>query len=270
MNISEPYVPDAWTLSCRKQLEGMMVDASAIRSDAAKKAAAEDSSDYDDLMKAADARATLAIQARAALSAQMYREECDATRNWVASQKAQGVAASVGTINLVSEDPAGGLLPCGDQKVVPLKRTPKINAVPQPAYFSLAWSDAITENMETVDRIARALEEENGGKRSKRHEKLLLQKYFVAVGSPLNGGIGRSGYPEHVEKRVNRYLWLERAFETGKAIYPKGYPQPFTQDEQQALHNKLRTAGVPKDGIQQLISSLRKLVKRDSRHRRTH
>jgi hypothetical protein len=135
---------------------------------------------------------------------------------------------------------------------------------------SLAWSDAITENMECVDRIARALEEENGGKRSKRHEKLLLQKYFEALGSPKAGSIGRSGYPEHIEKRVNRYLWLEQAFESGKVVYPNGYPTPFSLDEQQTLQSKLRTAGVPKDGIQQLISSLRKFIKRNSKRPQRH
>jgi hypothetical protein len=270
MNIAEPYVPDAWTISCRKQLEGTMIDAAAIRSDAARKAAAEVSPEYDNLMKVADARATLAIHARAALSAQMYEAECDATRNWVASQKAHEPTASLGMINLISDDPAAGLLPCGDQKVVPLKRTPKVNAVPQPAYFSLAWSDAVTENMECIDGISQAVEEENARKRSKRHEKLVLRKYFEVLGSPKAGSIGRSGYPEHIEKRVNRYFWLEQAFESGKAIYPKGYPQPFPHDEQQALQSKLRAAGVPKDGIQQLISSLRKFIKRNSKRPRPH
>jgi hypothetical protein len=255
--------PDAWELACKLDWDSTpkMLDMLAIRSAAAKKAAAEDSSEYDELMKAADARARKAIEVRAAAAKQMYEAECNDMRDWTASG---------GSRNVVSEGLGEKALPSERQKVVPLKRPAKINSVPQPTYFSLAWSDAITENMESIDRIARALEEENGGKRSKRHEKLLLQKYFEALGSPQTGGIGRSGYPDHIEKRVNRYLWLEQAFEAGRSVYPNGYPVPFTQEEQQALRNKLCAAGVPKDGSQQLISSLRKLVKRNSKRPRSH
>jgi hypothetical protein len=255
--------PDLWEAACKWDWDRTpkMLDYLTIRSDAAKRAAAEDASEYDNLMKAADARARMTMQVRAAAAKQAYEVECNAAREWLARQA---------DINLDSRDIGGGLPPLSGQKVVPLKRPARITSAPQPSYVSLPWSDAITENMESIDRIARALEEENGGKRSKRHEKLLLQKYFEALGSPQTGGIGRSGYPEHVEKRVNRYLWLEQAFDTGKAIYLKGYPVPFTQEEQQALQNKLRTAGVPRDGAQQLISSLRKFVKRKSKRPPPH
>jgi hypothetical protein len=256
--------PDLWETACKWDWDRTpkMLDVLTIRSEAAKRAAAEDSSEYDNLMRAADAKAKMTMQVRAAAAKQAYEAECNSTREWLARQAS--------SINVASEALGSGLLPSGDQKVVPLKRPARITSAPQPSYVSLPWSDAITESMECIDRIARTLEEENGGKRSKRHEKLLLQKYFEALGSPQTGGIGRSGYPEHVEKRVNRYLWLEQAFDAGKAIYLKGYPVPFTQEEQQALQNKMRVAGVPKDGSQQLIGSLRKFVKRNSKRPRTH
>jgi hypothetical protein len=252
MNITEPYEPAAWDLFCRRQMEGGMLDLLTIRSGAARKAAADGYSSDMKRREMIDAEVAETIRVRAM-----------EVEYW--SSKAVEAATRTGQIESFSEDPDGRLPPCGHQKVVPLKRPAKISSVPQPEYYSLTWSDAITENMECVDRIARGLEEENGGKRSKRHEKLLLQKYFQALGSPQTGSIGRSGYPEHIEKRVNRYLWLEQAFESGRIVYPNGYPTAFSLDEQQTLQSKLRAAGVPKDGIQQLIGSLRKFVKRNSK-----
>jgi hypothetical protein len=257
------YEPDSWTLLVRKDWERApkMLELLSIRSDAAKKAAADESTEYSGLFEGADLGARTALQARAAAAQQAYEAECNANRDWLARQAPE---------NGVPEDHDEGVPLSSDQNVVPLKRQVRITSVPQPSYVSLPWSDAITENMECVDRIARALEEENGGKRSKRHEKLLLRKYFEALGSPKAGSIGRSGYPEHIEKRVNRYLWLEQAFESGKIVYPKGYPIPFSMDEQQTLQDKLRALGVPKDGIQQLINSVRKFVKRRSKRPQRH
>ena len=237
MSSPAPYEPDAWDVFCRRQIEGAMLNLDDIRSAAAKKAAAEDSSEYYNLLKAADAKAKITMQVRAALSKQMYEEECNATRNWIAAQNARETVAPSGSLNSVSEGAGGGPLSGGDQKVVSLKRQARINSVRQPEYCSLTWPDAITENMERVDRIARALEDENGGKRSKRHEKLLLQKYFEALGRPQTGSIGRSGYPEHIEKRVNRYLWLEHAFESRKDYLSEGLPSALQRG---------RTADAPK------------------------
>ncbi len=157
-----------------------------------------------------------------------------------------------------------------DQNVVPLKRSTKIKSVPETAYFTLVWTDALTENMEGIDIVSRALHEANGGKSPKRYEKQLLRVYFEKLGSLRSSAIGRSGYPEFVEKRVNRYLWLAQAFEAGEAIYPKGYPLPFTQNEQRVFEAKLLKAGVPRDGARQLIGSLKKLAKHQSRRASRH
>jgi hypothetical protein len=248
--------PDAWALFCRHQLrtDVGMLHALATRSDAVKKASAEEAAEDKKRMAAVDAE--VADQMRVREVQYWWNKE---------------VQASTRTVQIESfSEKLGEPYPPTEQKVVPLRRSATINAVPRPTYFSLAWSDAITENMECIDRIARALEAENGGKRSKRYEKLLLQKYFETLGSPKAGSIGRSGYPEHIEKRVNRYLWLEQAFESGKVVYPKGYPTPLSLDERETLQNKLRAASVPKDGIQQLISSLRKFIKRNSKRPQRH